>query len=227
MPTTKPNSASERTRQQIILAAEHLFGKHGIDAVSLRQVNVAAKQKNSSATHYHFGSKETLVKAIYDYHMQPVNERRHEMLKSIENKHGIRPLVDAMILPIVEEIESCSNGKDYIQFLSQVAGHPSVDLAEIWSSEYGSAMNETFNQLIERLPDIPPTIIGQRFGLTQSHIIHSLSDRERLIKNPSIEFGSNSALYVSNLIDCVAGSLAAPVSESTNKELEDAQRHAS
>ncbi|MDG1463243.1 MAG: TetR family transcriptional regulator, partial [Gammaproteobacteria bacterium] len=73
---TKINSSSQRTRLQIILAAERLFGEQGIDAVSLRQINVAAGQKNSSATHYHFGNKETLVAAIYEYRMQNVNERR-------------------------------------------------------------------------------------------------------------------------------------------------------
>jgi len=227
MTATKKNSASERTRQQIILAAEQLFGQRGIDAVSLRQVNVAAKQKNSSATHYHFGSKETLVKAIYDYRMKPVNERRHEMLEHIGATGEVRPLAEAMILPIVEEIEGSSDGRNYIQFLSQVVGHPSIDLAEIWSSEFGSALNETYQRLVELLPYLPPKIIEQRFGLAQSQIIHSLSDRERLMKNSSIEFGNNAALYISNLIDCVAGSLSAPVSEATNKELQDVQRNVS
>ena len=80
----KINSASERTLLKIILAAERLFGDKGIDAVSLRQINIAAGQKNSSATHYHFGNKETLINAIYDYRMASVNRRRLALLEAAD-----------------------------------------------------------------------------------------------------------------------------------------------
>ena len=55
----------EHTRQQLILAAEKLFAESGIDSVSLRQINLEAGQKNSSAAHYHFGSKDALILSIY------------------------------------------------------------------------------------------------------------------------------------------------------------------
>ena len=51
----------EQTRMTLINAAEELFAQSGIDGVSLRQINVTAGQKNSSAVHYHFGSKESLI----------------------------------------------------------------------------------------------------------------------------------------------------------------------
>ena len=92
-------SASDKTRLQIILAAEYLFGEQGIDAVSLRQVNVAAGQKNSSATHYHFGNKETLVASIYDYRMASVNSRRLKMLDNAEIEDTLRSLIEAMVYP--------------------------------------------------------------------------------------------------------------------------------
>ena len=51
-------TASQQTREELILAAERLFSEFGIDAVSLRQINAAAGQRNSSAAHYQFGSKD-------------------------------------------------------------------------------------------------------------------------------------------------------------------------
>ena len=44
-------TASQQTREELILAAERLFSEFGIDAVSLRQINAAARQRNSSAAH--------------------------------------------------------------------------------------------------------------------------------------------------------------------------------
>jgi len=217
------NAASERTRSQIILAAERLFAEHGIDAVSLRQVNVAAEQKNSSATHYHFGSKEALVRSIYDFRMAPVNTRRQEMIDDLPKEPTVRQLVETIVLPIVEEIDNSEGGSHYIRFLSQIAGHPSVDLGEIWESEHGTAMNDVARSLATALPYLPPAIFGHRFGLALSQIIHALSDREKLTRTRYEKAGSNTrseALYVNNLVDSVAGGLAAPVSETTRKELD-------
>ena len=224
---TKTNSSSVLTRLQIILAAERLFGEQSIDAVSLRQINVAAGQKNSSATHYHFGDKETLIKAIYDYRMANVNMRRVEMLQAIPKCSSVRQLIEAMIYPIVDEIDNTDGGKHYIMFLSQMIGNPSVDLNQIWSSKHGSGLNEILNRLQVMLTQLPAPILGQRFGLTVAQIFHSLADRERLRNNPAIDFSKYGALFVSNLVDCQTGSFDAPVSDVTQRELDDVQRDAS
>jgi AcrR family transcriptional regulator len=223
----KTNSTSARTRLQIILAAERLFGEQGIDAVSLRQINIAANQKNSSATHYHFGDKITLVAAIYNYRMASVNSRREEILKKIPNAISVRQLVEAMVYPIVDEIEDTDGGKNYIAFLSQMIGNPSVNLGDLWSSKHGSGLNQIFNRLTKILNTLPAEILSQRFGLTVAQIFHSLADRERLRNNPAINFSRYGALFVSNLIDCQTGSFSAPISAVTQKEIDNAQSNVS
>ena len=50
---------------RLVLAAERLFALHGIDGVSLRQIASEAGSANNSAVHYHFGSKEGLIGAIF------------------------------------------------------------------------------------------------------------------------------------------------------------------
>src|SRR3546814_6660333 len=52
---------------RILQAAEDCFGEHGIDAVSLRQIAIAAGQGNTAAVQYHFGSKEGLLEAIFQH----------------------------------------------------------------------------------------------------------------------------------------------------------------
>ena len=92
-------STRSAAREQLIAAAEHLFAESGIDAVSLRQINVAAGQKNSSAAHYHFGTKEALILSIYQVRMEHVNKRRMLMLEHIEQtgqQKNIRTLVEVI-----------------------------------------------------------------------------------------------------------------------------------
>ena len=67
---------SERTRLELLLAAEKLFALHGLRGVSLRQVVAATQQRNISTVHYHFGSREALVYAICDFRMPAIEEAR-------------------------------------------------------------------------------------------------------------------------------------------------------
>ena len=226
MPETSQNQTPSRetTRRQLILAAEKLFAESGIDGVSLRQINVAAGQKNSSAAHYHFGSKSALILSIYQHRMENVNERRVaqlEQVKADERQHEVRALVEVIVNPIVEEVDADDTGSSYIRFMAQAIGHPQLDLAELWQQEHSGGLAEAIALLHETLgKTVPKPLVGQRFGLAFEQIIHSLADREKLRHSSSNTFEINAALFVNNLIDAVAGSMAAPVSAPTQQALD-------
>ena len=89
------------TKQQILDAAACLFAEHGIGAVPLRRI-IAEANVNSAAIHYHFGSKEELVKAVFMRHFGPVNEERVALLDKIEERVGAgRPKVEDVCYAIV------------------------------------------------------------------------------------------------------------------------------
>src|SRR5215470_8829481 len=95
-------SKQRDTRQQLILAAERLFAERGIEGVSLREINLAAKQRNTSAAHYHFGSKDALIDAIFEFRRPEIGRRRDEILDQLEagkREGGARGIADALILP--------------------------------------------------------------------------------------------------------------------------------
>ena len=46
------------TRERLLLTAEKLLGERGINGVSLREITREAGQRNASALHYHFGSRD-------------------------------------------------------------------------------------------------------------------------------------------------------------------------
>lgn len=65
--TGKKTSVRTRaTRARLIASAEQLFAERGVASVSLNEITRAAQQKNRNAVHYHFGSKEALVQAIFE-----------------------------------------------------------------------------------------------------------------------------------------------------------------
>jgi AcrR family transcriptional regulator len=213
------STVSQDTPEQIILSAERLFGKFGIDAVSMRQINVAARQRNSSATHYHFGTKEALIAATFDYRVERINRRRLQRLDEV-SKAGqfgdVRILVQVIILPIVEEIEQSKGGSHYIRFAGQAFGHPRLDFFSMRRSEFSEGMQRIYGLLKAALPDVPEILFGQRFGMVIESIFHSLADREifRLsAKKKKKDF--NAAAFLNNLVDSCTSVISAPVSAET------------
>jgi AcrR family transcriptional regulator len=223
---SKKTGTSERTRRALILAGEQLFGEQGIDGVSLRQINTAAGQKNSSAAHYHFGSKEALMRAVYEYRMERVNSRRLEMLVQLKADHrenDIRAIVETIVCPIVEEIEDSEGGSHYIRFLAQMMGHPRLVLDALWSSRFAEGLSSVVQLLKQSLPEIPAPLLYQRFGLMWEQTIHALADQEKISSggnNGADRPANHSSIFVSNLVDTVAGGLSAPVSAATLAQLD-------
>src|SRR4051812_50018016 len=78
------------TKEQIVLAAEALFAERGVEGVSLRQIGAAAGNGNNSAVQYHFGTKDRLVQAGFEYRLPRPRERRDPLLAA-RRPHDPRP----------------------------------------------------------------------------------------------------------------------------------------
>jgi len=70
------------TKTRILNAAEKLFGMNGFDATSLRDITAEA-QVNLAAVNYHFQSKDSLIDALIERRILPINQRRFEMLDGL------------------------------------------------------------------------------------------------------------------------------------------------
>lgn len=222
-PRTKLSQASLRTREQLILAGERLFAEHGLDTVSLRQINAEAGQRNSSAAHYHFGSKESLIQAIVEFRSQRVDAVRSRFVERIaaDNRTGdVRAYIEALVYPLVEEVDGAPGGKFYIRFLAQLIGHPTMDMVKMMRNRFADAIGSVYFGMRNARPDIPDEVFGGRFGLAWELTIYALADRERMSKSASVMMNHTlPVLFVSNLVDCLTGLMVAPVSAETAREV--------
>ncbi len=219
MAKSKQTAVGSTTREALILAAERLIAENGIDGVSLRQINSEAGQRNSSAAHYHFGSKDALIRSIYEHRLGSVNRRRQEMLNRVladGRGSDVRSLVETIVRPIVDEIRESDGGSFYIRFIAQAMGHPHASTIGYWKTMLTDAALTAYRLLDVAIPDVDEPVLGQRFGLMWELVIHSLADRERCREaaadKPALPF-------VENLIDVVTGGLKAPVSAQTRRAL--------
>src|ERR1043166_6329556 len=83
MTANTEHKTEHATRESLLDAAEALFTEHGIQAASLRAITQKAGA-NLAAVHYHFGSKEGLVKAVFSRRLKPLNQERLRLLEACD-----------------------------------------------------------------------------------------------------------------------------------------------
>src|SRR5262245_13261600 len=112
-------------KERIVLAAEALFAEHGLDGVSLRQIAVAAGSANNYAVQYHFGSKEQLIQAIFEFRLPHLQQRR-SLLGAQHRPDDLRSWVECYVLPILEQGEQ--DGSNYLSFVANLHSHGSREV---------------------------------------------------------------------------------------------------
>ncbi|MFI1379482.1 TetR/AcrR family transcriptional regulator [Embleya sp. NPDC020886] len=108
-----------RTRARILDAAERLFAERDTAQVSLREIGAAAGQRNNSAVQYHFGTRDVLVRALYEDRLAPLNARRLELLATLdaEGVGDLGALVDAYLRPLAEAMRDGDRAGHYARFV--------------------------------------------------------------------------------------------------------------
>ena len=200
-----------RAEIALILAAERLFAERGIEAVPLRQVNQAAKQRNMSAAHYHFGSREGLVQAVLSYRLPDLDRRRGAILDERSQMRDLRFYLEAFVLPLTEELIPRETGNFYIRFMQQY---------ERYRRDYGLVSELTphsvtiYRDITQLLGHLPSHVRSLRMG-SLINLIHSVLaiTEERLAKG-EVKC-DDVALIASNLIDMCVSALTAPPSPET------------
>src|SRR5690349_20040525 len=125
-------STKTSSRDELMREAERLFGTHGVESVSLRDIVRAAGHKNESAVQYHFGSKGKLVDAVVAERLKHIEANRVAMLAKIEADGATRDahrLSEAWVVPLADEVDE-PGGEDYIRFLAQAITRPGFDIVE-------------------------------------------------------------------------------------------------
>ncbi|MFI5041145.1 MAG: TetR/AcrR family transcriptional regulator [Acidimicrobiales bacterium] len=211
--------AKVRTRERMILTAERLFAERGIDGVSLREIGVAAGQRNNSAAQYHFGSRYGLVRAILEFRMAQVDERRLALLAQFDaagRSGDLRALVEAYVTPLAEMVGSDDGTSWYARFLAQLLAR--ADPAVLNPEQYVSrGFTIVLTRLGEHLEALPPVLRSQRVMLAGILTVHALANHEFLLATGTTDVPT--PLLAADLADTVVAVLTAPVSPATRNEV--------
>lgn len=211
------------TRESLILAAERLFAERGYGAVSLREILVAAGQRNKSAAHYHFGSKEGLLAAIFDYRTGPVDARRREMLAALDQggrAYDLRGVLEAFVYPIAERVSV--DGSWYARFVAQVVFISGIDPL----APQHQAVTQGFVDVIARLQRLlrrmPDEIRQGRLDAALGLAFQALAQEEQ--RRTKRATPHSTMLVAANVVDMQEAMLLAPTSPTTRRKLRQIRR---
>ncbi|RSN46939.1 TetR/AcrR family transcriptional regulator [Actinomadura sp. WAC 06369] len=195
------------TRTLILLTAERLFATQGIDATSLRQISVAAEQRNVGAAQYHFGDRESLIKAIFRHRLDVIDVRRRELLKPLGADSDTRSVVEALIRPLAEQ--AVRPDSHYVRFLDRLfehLGRRAHALPEAGGLEEAVAAGRL---LADRMSHLPAAHARLRVRWVSELILSGLADLEQ--RHQDGEAGDPEE-FTAAVIDAATGLLTAPSS---------------
>jgi len=215
----RPGAGRGSSELALIYAAERLFAEQGIAGVSLRQINQAANQKNISAAHYHFGSRDGLVYAVLEHRWLDLDFRRRQLLDAEGGDRNLRFYVEVMIVTLADELKPRPEGNHYLRFIQQYERYgDSYALARSLSP----AGVEIYDRIEANLADLPAAIrtIRMRYLINVVHGVLAMAEHQL---NTGELNSDGVPLIASNLVDMVTAALSAPPSRQTTGMLDTRQ----
>jgi AcrR family transcriptional regulator len=206
--------AATDTKERILDAAERLFAAHGFAGTSLRAVTKAAGA-NLAAVHYHFGTKEDLLRAVLSRIVVPINRERLALLEQVEAAAGDDPpslegLLEAFIAPDLRLLRDLGErGVIITRFLGRSYTEP-AEMVQALSREHYEALGQRFMEAFARaLPEVGQAEAYWRFTLVVGVLTYILADTSGT--GGSAEDLSDVDGTVRRLVAFLAAGLRAPV----------------
>lgn len=179
---SKPKVA---TRKRLIDAAARLFALHGYNGLTMRSVALDA-QANIAAANYHFGSKDAMVMEMLRERVQPINERRLELLNQAKNNQAGRPLTThqifhSLIFPIGEEISKSTKSRcSLAQLVARTFTEPVHFIEKMHQRFFSQIADIYYLELSLVYPNAPAREIYWHLHLAVSSMLGALAQHRRL-----------------------------------------------
>jgi AcrR family transcriptional regulator len=196
--------------------AEQLLSKRGVEGVSLREIRLAAGQRNTSALQFHFGDREGLLKAIRERH-QP---RQQEKLKQLYDtmiaegrEDDTRSLVEVFVRPTVDAVFEGPSQRAWVRISADLAARPELAVHDFVAHASVEALDVGV-RLLDQLELIVPRRIGfERIFMMSLATLHLCADRARIEDADTAGRKHMTAeAFMTNVVDMSHCALFAPVS---------------
>lgn len=174
---------SQKTKLELLNAAEKLFALNGLLGVSIRQIVTEAKQLNVSTIQYHFGSREALIHAICENRLGGIeNDRFRRLAKYLESpgppSDRVYALLDVLIWPSAQPIIDNHGHSYFRRFLAHSFVSDASDLPGFIKGRFDIGMRQVAGLLRQELSHLSTQTFDVRWALMIRSITYLLANLE-------------------------------------------------
>lgn len=216
MAVTNPQAAD--TKDRILIAAESLFMERGYAATSLRMITAKARV-NLAAVNYHFGSKEALIREVFERRLGPLNAARIAHLDQLEAAARGRPLtveqiIEAIVTPALQvNRDPLAGGAVFLRLLGRAFSEPADTMREILPAQYRQVVVRFKQALVRALPEVPDQELTWRMHFMFGALSYTMAgnDALKLIATCNLEGVDDPESIIRRLVPFLAAGLQAPL----------------
>ena len=150
--------------------------------MSLREIRIAAGQRNSSALQFHFGGREGLLQALAQRHLPrlaAIQDRLYANLVAAGGRDDLGGLVEVLVRPQADYVRLGSSERAWIMVCAEQAARPDVVLADVLGNAPATALH-VGAAIHERLaPTLGPGLAIERIVAVATACLHLSADRAR------------------------------------------------
>jgi AcrR family transcriptional regulator len=196
------------TKERLVRAGTRLFAHHGVDRVTIGEIHRAAGQRNASALHYHFGSRDGLLRVILEQHGAVIEAERRDLLAALEGGGRVgdlHALVEILVVPQSRALRS-SEGRAFLRILQQIVHRIGIREEHVAATDPVPAILVHVDRC---LADVPVALRRERTTVMFHAVAMELGDRARRIDDAA-PLALDDETFVGNLIEMSVAALQAP-----------------
>ena len=182
--------AQKDTAGRILDAAEALFSEKGFAETSLRNITTKAGV-NLAAVNYHFGSKKSLIQAVFARYLTPFSEQFSDQLDVIESQQNTpEQLLKLLIITLNRSgLEKPEKFGVFMRLLGLAYSQGQGHLRKFLTSEYGEVFNRYMKEVNRVTPELTPMERFWRIHFMLGATVFTLSGADALMAMAEHEFG--------------------------------------
>ncbi|MGN5517673.1 TetR family transcriptional regulator [Halopseudomonas sp. Lyrl_26] len=189
--------AQSETVERILDAAEQLFAEKGFAETSLRLITSKAGV-NLAAVNYHFGSKKSLIQAVFTRFLNPFVTSLEQELDRQQQAGVTDPTLEQLLEMLVRLVLAVKprSGNDLSTFMrllglafSQSQGHLRKYLGEV----YGKVFKRYMTLVLRSAPELPVDVLFWRVHFMLGSAAFTLSSMKALKAMGEAEYGDRAS----------------------------------